>query len=78
MNMNIFERYKKGEFRTSTQIWLPDGSVLLILFEPSGTEAHVVKVKDLWKPSEKVIDAKTVPVEDLINIDENIKAMKGY
>ena len=76
--MNILERYKKGEFRTSMQGRLPDGTVLLTLIDPSGVDAYLVRVKDLGKPSEKVIEAKKVPIEDLMNINENIDAIRGY
>lgn len=53
--MTVRERLARGDFNTMSQVEQPDGSVLVTLTKRGDNHVYKLWVRDLYKPTERVI-----------------------
>lgn len=53
--MTVRERLAQGEFNYMSQEQLPDGSVLVTMTKRGDNHVYKMIVRDLYKPTEKVL-----------------------
>lgn len=57
--MKNIDRYRQGKFNLCYQEWQPDGSVKMRLVDRKAGKVYKLRVKNLDRPGEEVIDYAT-------------------
>jgi len=61
--MTTLEKLKTGDFNHMSQEWQPDGSVIITLSKRGESKIYKLKVKDLYKPTEEVLEEEVIEVK---------------
>ena len=62
MTQEGLERLKTGNFNVMNQEWQDDGSVIITLSKHGEKKVYKFKVKDLYKPTEEVLEEEVIEV----------------